>query len=548
MMNYLVSILFSIFCLLGSYTLSQAQVESKIHSFDITSGDRFSYAMDTDGDRILVGSYLADPLGNVSGAAYVLDWNGSSYTQTKILAYEGGGGDKFGKSCAVKGDTLLIGAPEDWDVLVTEDRGSVYLAIWDGSQYQQTKFVPSDIADDDEFGSAVALGEGIFVASSPNNDTPVDDIGAIYIFEWTGSSWTETKIVPSDGGVNDFFGRSVDMYNNKIIVGNMNNDNSNGNDAGAAYLYEKINGTWTETKIIASDGEIGDKFGSSVSIYEDRILVGAYGVNDNNISNTGAAYIYDWDGSNWNETKLTPINITSNSYYGYATDLYESRAIVGAYSDDINSVSTGSAFVYDLDGGTWNETKLIASDGNASDSFGYTVSIEGENTFVGAYLDDDFGSSSGTVYQYEFTAWYEDFDGDGYGNPNVQVYSDTLPSGFVANGDDCDDMNNAIGAIGTACDDGIACSSNTTIQNDCSCGGGTINSVQNTFTKPNGNWFDQTNWSLNEIPDICHDVIIPAGSDVNIPNGTIAYCYTLIVELNANLAIPQGSEIFVVAE
>lgn len=525
-----------------------AQVESKIHSFDLTNGDRFSYAMDTDGDRILVGSYLADPLGNVSGAAYVLDWNGSSYTQTKIVAYEGNAGDKFGKSCAVKGDTLLIGAPEDWDVLVTEDRGSVYLAIWDGSQFQQTRFVPSDIADDDEFGTAVALGDDIFVASSPNHDTPVDDIGAIYIFEWTGSSWNETKIVPSDGGVNDFFGRSIDMYNNRIVVGNLNNDNSNGNDAGAVYIYEKVNGTWTESKLLASDGEIGDKFGSSVSIYEDRILVGAYGVNDNNTFNAGAAYIYDWDGNTWNETKLTPSAIVSNSNFGHTTDLYESRAIVGAYTDDINGISTGSAFVYDLQGGSWTESKLIASDGNSGDSFGYTVSIEGENAFVGAFLDDDFGSSSGTVYQYEFTIWYEDFDGDGFGNPSVIIYDDNQPSGFVANGNDCDDMNNAIGAIGSNCDDGIACSSNTTVQNDCSCGGGTINSTQNTFTKPSGNWFDQTNWSLNEIPDICHDVIIPAGATVNIPNGTAAYCYTLLVEQTAVLDIPQGSEIFVVAE
>jgi hypothetical protein len=145
-------------------------------------------------------------------------------------------------------------------------------------------------------------------------------------------------------------------------------------------------------------------------------------------------------------------------------------------------------------------------------------------------------------------AWYQDSDMDTYGNPNVSLMDCNQPAGYVSNPDDCDDNDPNIGAIGTSCDDGYSCTSNTVVLADCTCGGGTINTTTNTFTDTgNGFWIDSANWSLGVVPDICHDVVIPAGNSVTIVNSEVAECYTLTVDDNAEFTVEDGAILEVVA-
>ena len=101
----------------------------------------------------------------------------------------------------------------------------------------------------------------------------------------------QTKLTASDAAVGDNFGNSVSVYDDLVAVGARFNDD-NGSASGSAYVYEKVNGVWTETKLTASDAAAHDWFGHSVSVHDDLVAVGAI-YNDDGGSNSGSAYIYE---------------------------------------------------------------------------------------------------------------------------------------------------------------------------------------------------------------------------------------------------------------
>ena len=160
-------------------------------------------------------------------------------------------------------------------------------------------------------------------------------------------------------------------------------------------------------KLLASDGADGDYFGCSVSISSDgnTVIIGAYGDNDKG-SESGSAYIYTRSGSTWTQqSKLLASDGAASDQFGWSVSISSdgNTAIVGAYRDDDKGSNSGSAYIYTRSGSTWNQqAKLVPSDGATGDWFGYSVSISGDgNTaIVGAQYDDDKDTNSGSAYIY----------------------------------------------------------------------------------------------------------------------------------------------------
>ena len=149
-------------------------------------------------------------------------------------------------------------------------------------------------------------------------------------------------------------------------------------------------------KLLASDGADHDYFGYSVAVSDSKIVVGAYNDDDKG-DKSGSVYIYDLDGTN--EKKITASDGFGSDYFGYSVAVSDSKIVVGAYLDDDKGVNSGSVYVYDLDG--TNEKKITASDGADSDYFGKYVAVSDSKIVVGAYQDDDKGVNSGSVYVYD---------------------------------------------------------------------------------------------------------------------------------------------------
>jgi hypothetical protein len=201
---------------------------------------------------------------------------------------------------------------------------------------------------------------------------------------------TEVKITASDGAANDWFGRAVAVGSGRIVVGAYQNDD-NGSNSGSAYIFD-LNGNQL-AKITASDGAAGDRFGYSVAVGSGRIVVGAYYDADDG-TESGSAYIFDLDGTQI--AKITASDGAAEDWFGYSVAVGCGRIVVGAYQDD---TSTGSAYIFDLDG--TELAKITASDGAVNDSFGNSVAVGCGKIVIGAPLDVDGGSSSGSAYIFD---------------------------------------------------------------------------------------------------------------------------------------------------
>ena len=329
----------------------------------------------------------------------LLGYCGTAFSEfdelAKFTASDGAANDYFGWSVSVSGDYTIVGALRDNSAYVFERSGS--------SWSQAAKLTASGSAKGDWFGRSVSISGNYVIIGAYGEDINGANSGSAYVFERSGSSWSQAaKLTASDSAAGDSFGNSVSISGDYAIVGAIGDDD-NGNHTGSAYVFERSGSSWIQTaKITASDGAAEDFFGGSVSISGDYAIVGA-SADDDNGNLSGSAYIFEQSGSSWSQTaKLTASDGAIEDYFGLSVSVSSDYAIVGAYGDDDNSVSSGSAYIFEHSGSSWSQTaKLTASDGAIEDYFGYSVSVSSDYAIVGAYGDDDNGVISGSAYVFE---------------------------------------------------------------------------------------------------------------------------------------------------
>ena len=218
------------------------------------------------------------------------------------------------------------------------------------------------------------------------------------------------KIVPSTGDDFDYFGESVSIDGDFAVVGSWLDDNANGKDAGAATVYRRMGAAWIEDDVLlASDGEAGDQFGFSVSINDNFIFVGAHRDDNDNGPFAGSIYVFERTDSGWEEqTRLIALEGGLDERFGAAISSRGNRLIIGAPG---TSLGAGGAFIYHRVQNTWQfVNKIQASNGVAGDQFGASVAIEGEYAIIGAKNSDESGAAdAGLAYAFVFNGaeWTE---------------------------------------------------------------------------------------------------------------------------------------------
>ncbi|MTI31637.1 T9SS type A sorting domain-containing protein [Xanthovirga aplysinae] len=433
------------------------------------AGDWFGYSVSISGDQIVVGAPReSNPYWTFSGAVYVFEkpaegWRDMNQTAILTDSY-GGHWDEFGTSVSIFGDQIVVGAPFDrfYDIELGSVMGGAAFVFEKGDGgwrdiIARTKLVPSERNEDERFGISVDIWEGQVVVGASYDDNYA---GAAYVFERPLDGWKETrqtaKLIASDRGNSDFFGKSVSISENQIVVGAEGHENNDG-VSGAAFVFEKPSNGWQDmqptAKMDVLDPEYDRGLGRSVSISNNNLVIGAYNM----------AYFFEKDFDGWQDMtqtfKLSPSDDNSDSF-GNSVSISGNQVVVGGPWTDDKDNGSGSVYFMNKDdavgpllseeqkiiapdfyANTWNETgsalaidgvyavvgvpgyddsrgrvmvlwydgdhwlkqaELSASDGEDGNNFGSSVDISGDQIVVGAYNDHpEERSRSGSAYVFE---------------------------------------------------------------------------------------------------------------------------------------------------
>ena len=270
-------------------------------------------------------------------------------------------------------------------------------------------------ADEDNFnlGTAVAFDGNIAVVAS---ETYNSNQGIVKVYKYISGTANQGKweyladLTASDGAADDYFGGSVDVSGDVIVVGAHKHENSHGNaNGGTAYVFVKPSGGWTnmtETAQLEPTNFVNGWFANSVAIDGDIIAVGFENYEYSGIS-SGSVHIFEKPSGGWTNMSETAILTSSdgadNDYLGYDIDIEGDVVIAGApYKGQ------GYVYIFKKSGTNWTNmtetAKLSASDGQSYDYFAWSVALSGNNIAVGAPFVDVSGvTDGGKVYVFEKT-------------------------------------------------------------------------------------------------------------------------------------------------
>ncbi len=360
----------------------------KLLANDGAARDNFGWSSAIDNGVIAIGVVRDDDNGFSSGSAYLFDaFTGSQIL--KLLPNDGSEIDLFGSSIAIDDGIVAVGAMFDDEN--GEFSGSAYL--FDVSTgVQMLKLLPGDGAANDRFGGSIAIDKGIIAVGSSGDDDNGSSSGSVYLFD-ASTGVQISKLLPSDGEEFDSFGTSVAIDNGIVVIGAAGDDD-NGIDSGSAYIFDVLTGVQI-SKIFPSHREANNRFGNSIAIDNGVIAVGVSASDYFGVV-SGSAYLFDASTGD-QFAKLVPDNGEGDNFFGASIAMDNGIVVVGANWDDDNGVHSGSAYIYNASTGI-QIAKLLPGDGAAADEFGYSVAIDKGIVVAGAVFDNDNGTRSGSAY------------------------------------------------------------------------------------------------------------------------------------------------------
>ena len=392
-----------------------------------TTNDQYGYsvALSRDGTKWIAGGrFITDPSrnGNRTGGARVYEWNGftNDWVQVGQTLYGENIDDRFGENVEISADgtRIAIGAPYNSGGPTRSGHVQIYKSVT-SNWTQRAKLTASDGAAYGYFGGSVSIDGDTMVIGAYYSQY----VGSAYVYtrDTPGdptSGWTQiAKLTASDGANYDYFGHSVTIDGDTIVVGaKYDDENAAILNSGSAYVYTRntagsLTSGWTQrAKLTASDGAYNDRFGTSVSVDGDTVVIGAV-YDDDDGSASGSAYIFTRNTAGsltagWTQrAKLTASDAADHDEFGESVSVDGDTVVIGARWNDDNGDGSGSAYVFTRDtagsltSGWTQRAKLTASDGAASDNFGISVSIDSDTIAVGAWGQAGAsGSAYGSAY------------------------------------------------------------------------------------------------------------------------------------------------------
>jgi len=346
------------------------------------AGDNFGETVALYGDRVLIG--LPGAFGGGKFNIYKYDTTNMSWEfEVSINDDDLSVGDGFGEAIDIGKDRVVIGAPRyevGSDIL---QRGGVFAYRFvNGAWSSGSLLNNADEEDFAEFGTSASMDDEWIIAGAPKKDVDGNsDQGKVYFFQLIqgGNTWQrKAAFSGSDSDAGDQFGRSAAIDGSTAIVGAPFATDSAGARNGKVYVFLRFGSLWGEHTSFEAGDMNTDDYGSAVAISGNYFLVGAPGEN----SDEGAVYVYQYNGTTWeNMQKLTASDGADDDKFGKSVSIKGDYAIVGAPQ----SLGPGKAYIFQFDGSSWNEIEIVTDPiGQNGDDFGYSVSTDSVNRAVGA--------------------------------------------------------------------------------------------------------------------------------------------------------------------
>ncbi len=430
--------------------------QSYLKASNTDADDQFGISISVSGDTVVVGasgeaSSATGVGGNQSnnaaggsGAAYVFVRTGSGWTQQAYLkASNTDENDRFGSAVALSGDTLVVSAPDEDSSAsgvngnqtsdAATDAGAVYVFVRSGSSWTQQAYLKASNTDaGDAFGWSVAVADNTVLVGAYLEDSNAIGIngnsadnsllqaGAVYAFVRSGNSWTQQAYIKSsNAGTADRFGGAVALDGDTAAIGaeqerstatgvGGNQANNAAIDAGAAYVFVRNAGSWSQQAYIkASNTEARDRFGRTLALSGNTLVVGApledsaaLGINgnqaDNSADESGAAYVFVRSAGSWSQQAyLKASNTNASDGFGSALSLAGDKLVIGAPFEESSAVGVdgnqsdnsafgaGAAFAFARSSSTWSQQSYIkASNTEANDAFGVALGVTGDTVLI----------------------------------------------------------------------------------------------------------------------------------------------------------------------
>lgn len=355
---------------------------------DRAADDWGGEAVAVSGDWALFGAPYAGP----AGAAYVMTRSGTGWAVVQRLTVPNGSLDEeFGRSVAISGDTLVVGAPG-----FAARRGEAYVFVRSGLRwvYQATLLATGGVLED-EFGRSVSISGNTVLVGAPGRSGAR---GRVFVFTRSGSTWSQqAEIWASDQAANDRFGWSVSVSGDTALIGSPWDDTTS-SDGGAAYVFTRSGSAWTQRiQIESTTSDAGDQFGRAVALCSGTAVIGAPMDDETTATDSGAAHVYTGSGATWTfQQRLTAGSPGNAGLFGWSVATDGDLAVVGEMQSDEFGTLSGAGHLFWRSVGVWNSGGVLGHASMTSyNNIGYGVGISGTTAVVGAPRDSSY---AGAVY------------------------------------------------------------------------------------------------------------------------------------------------------
>jgi len=309
----------------------------------------------------------------------------------------------FGTSVGIDGDIAAVGAAFDTNG-ANASQGAIFVYERNGSAWpQKVRLLTTPGAAGDQTGAYVEVyGQEIF-AGSPNAKDPASMIttGAVFVFKrGSDGNWTQTQMLVPNPPIQSGFGQRIAVDGNTLLI--------KGLDAAlhqVVYVFTRQGATWTQTGSLVPTQ--GGSFSTHISLSGDVAVVGANAATNASSAVTGGAYVFLRSGSTWTQiARLLAADGASGDSYGFSVSVSGDDIAVGASGDDVGGNNNqGSVHLYHRSGTTVSEvagSPIYAPDGVSGDSFGKDLRLCGSRLYVGASSHPNgVNSQQGQAYRWD---------------------------------------------------------------------------------------------------------------------------------------------------